>query len=45
MAFLPKLGHFGTKLLITALNVHVPTILYERQSTAIHFAIVYMICL
>ena len=43
MAFLPKSGHFGSKLLVMALNAAVSTILYRRQSAAIHFAIVHLI--
>ena len=43
MAFLPKSGHFGSKFLVIALNAAVSTVLYERQSAAIHFAIVRLI--
>ena len=30
MAFLPKSGHFGSKLLVMAWNVHISTVLYGR---------------
>ena len=43
IAFLPKSGHFGSKFLVIALNAAVSTILYGRQSAAIHFAIVRLI--
>ena len=43
MAFLPKSGHFGSKLLVMALNAPISTVLYGRQSAAIHFAIVRLI--
>ena len=43
MAFLPKSGHFGSKLLVMALNARLSTVLYGRQSAAIHFSIVCLI--
>ena len=43
MAFLLKSGHFGSKLLVIALNVSISTILYGSQCIAIHFAIVHLI--
>ena len=43
MASLPKSGQFGFKFLVIVLNVAVSTILYGRQSAAIHFAIVHLI--
>ena len=43
MAFLLKLGHFGSKFLVIALTLAVSTTLYGRQSAAIHFAIVRLI--
>ena len=43
IAFLPKSGHFRSKLLVMALNARVSTLLYGRQSVAIHFAIVRLI--
>ena len=36
-------GHFGSKLLVIALNVCIFIILYGMQSVAIHFAIVCLI--
>ena len=43
MGFLSKSGHFGSKLLVMALNARISTVMYVRQSTAIHFAIVCLI--
>ena len=40
MAFLPKSGHFRSKLLVIALIAHISIVLYRRQSGGIHFAIV-----
>ena len=39
MAFLPKSGHLGSKLLVMALNAGVCTVRYGRPSAAIHFPI------
>ena len=43
MAFLLKLGCFGSKLYVIALNVCISFILYGMQYTTIHFAIVCLI--
>ena len=43
MAFLLKSGHFGSKFVVIALNATVSTVLYRRQSAAIHFATVRLI--